>query len=112
MFYKIISLIDEKLINNIKRLLDSYEIRCCGLLAEKGTYSYSLYDRNDNSGKSISGTLVLRNINNTIFVYNFNPQLNSPENPNPLNKGLSRALFYLLLAHCANNEHISLKGQK
>ncbi|MEI7942124.1 MAG: hypothetical protein WCH76_03025 [Candidatus Riflemargulisbacteria bacterium] len=45
-------------------------------------------------------------MNNKIYVYNFHPKLNPPEDPKPLNKGLSRALFYLLLAHCANNEKL------
>ncbi len=108
MLCKIISLIEENnwVLDNIQRLLNTYEIRYNGLLAEKGSYSYSLYDKNDTSGKVVSGTLFLQNMNNKIYVYNFHPKLNPPEDPQPLNKGLSRALFYLLLAHCANNEKL------
>jgi hypothetical protein len=102
----------------MNRLLNAYEIRCCSLLAEKGTYSYSLYVKNNSSGKPVSGSLVLMNINHTIFVANFHPKLNPPEDPNPFNKGLSRALFYLLVAHYANNERlpqgteVNLESQK
>ena len=44
MLYKIISLIEENnwVLDNMQRLLNTYEIRYNGLLAEKCSYSYSL----------------------------------------------------------------------
>ncbi len=108
MIYKIISL-KKDLIVLIERLFSTYKIVCIGTPGQERIYSYVLQDK---EGKDISKSLfILIQKDGTINIDEFFPNLNSPKKPNPKNKGLSSALFYLLMAHLANNDE-SLMGTK
>lgn len=104
MFYKIISLSKDKLINNIDRLLKTYKIVSIGTPGDEDIYSYVLQNQR---GEYVSQSLfIIIESDGTINVDEFFPNLNHPKKANSKNKGLSSALFYLLLAHVANNESL------
>jgi hypothetical protein len=105
MQYKIISLNIDNLLSNIDRLLKLYKIVCIGTPGDEGIYSYVLQNQ---KGEDVSESLFFIVLSNgTINVDEFFPNLNHPKNPNSKNKGLSSALFYLLLAHIANNGNLA-----